>query len=554
MTLAPDTLRPETLAELENSLDQMKTANYFLRVALDQVPEGVLIVEAESHQTGGPQVLFSNAAAAVLVGVEPDKGLRGMTLSDLAVGDLDAATLLQSLNLAVENGGTHECECRLQNFYGQEPQRCRWRVRAVFNSLRKLLNFTVVISPAPVISASAAKTMPLKVDDLDASSDRLKKDNLAALAQGIAHDVNNLLGPVTVRLSDLVHKVSDRDPGLHEELQLIFSGLKRARQFTSQVVTACKARPQDKQPVDVAPIIEDTVKFASAGSNVHVNVRLGRQLRWAVADGTKVSQVLQNLILNGIQAMPQGGHMDVEAENVDIALGQDALLKPGLYLRLIVRDRGCGIAPENLGRLFRESFTTKTDGNGIGLTTCKRFIKDHEGDIRVTSRLNIGTEFTVLLPAVPPSAAEAAGIAPSKPADATPVPLKHGQGRVLIVDDEDDLRKVAHMILKRCGYEVVETDNGQDALKIYQSLARTGSTPDVVLMDLTLRGGMNGGETAAEILKFDPDARLVVTSGSVNEDVQNTFLEKGFVGVLPKPYEAGELTQAVHRIITMMQR
>jgi signal transduction histidine kinase/CheY-like chemotaxis protein len=552
MTLAPDTLRPETLAELEASLDQMKTANYFLRVALDQVPEGLLILEPEASRAHGPQILFSNAAAAVLVGVEPDKGLRGMTLGDLAVGDLDASTLLQSLNLAVENGGSHECECRLQNFYGQEPQRCRWRVRAVFNSLRKLLNFTILISPAPVVSAAAAKTMPLKADDLDTSSDQLKKDNLAALAQGIAHDVNNLLGPVTVRLSDLVQKTSGTDVGLQEELQLIFSGLKRAKQFTSQVVTACKARPQAKKPVDLLPLVRDTVKFASAGANVQVSVRLGDHLRWAVADGTKISQVLQNLILNGIQAMPQGGHMDVDVENMDIALGQDAVLKPGLYVRLSVRDRGYGIAPENLSRLFRESFTTKTDGNGIGLTTCKRFIKEHEGDIRVTSRVNVGTEFTVLLPAVP---APAPGVhSTSTPASAAPVPLKHGQGRVLIVDDEDDLRKVAHMILKRCGYEVVETDNGQDAIKIYQSLARTGTAPDVVLMDLTLRGGMNGGETAAEILKFDPEARLVVTSGSVNEEVQMLFLEKGFVGVLPKPYEAGELTQMVHRVITMMRR
>jgi len=556
MTLSPDTLRPETLAELEASLDQMKTANYFLRVALDQVPEGMLIIEPAASSAAGPQILFSNAAAAVLVGVEPDKGLRGMTLSDLAVGDLDAATLLQSLNLAVENGGSHECECRIQNFYGQEPQRCRWRVRAVFNSLRKLLNFTVLVSPSPVvaISAAAAKTVPLKADDLDASADQLKKDNLAALAQGIAHDVNNLLGPVTIRLSDLVQKANGFDPGLQEELQLIFSGLKRAKQFTSQVVTACKASPQarTKKPVDLVPLVRDTVKFAAAGANVQVNVRLGDTLRWAVADSTKVSQVLQNLILNGIQAMPQGGHMDVDVENMDIALGQDAVLKPGLYVRLAVRDRGCGIAPENLARLFRESFTTKTDGNGIGLTTCKRFIKEHEGDIRVTSRLNIGTEFTVLLPAVPPPAPESGAAA--APTVNTPVPLKHGQGRVLIVDDEDDLRKVAHMILKRCGFDVVETDNGQDAIKIYQSLARTGTTPDVVLMDLTLRGGMNGGETAAEILKFDPDARLVVTSGSVNEDVQMTFLEKGFVGVLAKPYEAGELTQMVHRVITMMRR
>ncbi len=560
MTLSPDSLRPETLATLEAGLDQMKTANYFLRVALDQVPEGVLIIEAEGFGGTAPKILFSNAAAAVLVGVEPDKGLRGMTLTDLATGEEEAAALLLSLDQAVENGGSHECECPIQNFYGHAPRNCRWRVRAVFNSLRKLLNYTLLVSPLPqvqpqlsaplVASAAAAKTGPLaRMDYLDAQSAQLKQDNLAALAQGIAHDVNNLLGPVTVRLSDLMQQV-DTQPALHDELQLIFSGLKRARQFTSQVVTACKAKPSKKQPVDFVPLIQDTVKFASAGSNVQVRVRMASGLNWPVADGVKISQVLQNLILNGIQSMPQGGYMDIEADNTEFALGQDALLKPGSYVRLAVRDRGCGIAPENLQRLFKETFTTKPDGNGIGLTTCRLFVKAHEGDIRVSSRLNVGTEFVVLLPAVaPPTTAPA-----RKPQDTAPVPLKHGQGRVLIVDDEDDLRKVAHMILKRCGYEVVECDNGQDAVKIYQSLARTATPPDVVLMDLTLRGGMNGGETAEQILRFDPDARLVVTSGSVNEEVQMTFLEKGFVGVLPKPYEAGELTQTVHRVVTMMRR
>lgn len=553
MTLSPEIQqRPEELVQLEASLEQMKTANYFLRVALDQVPEGLLIIEADAESS--PKILFSNAAAAALVGVEPEKGLRGMALTDLATGDEDASMLLQSLNQAVENGGTHECECKLQNFYGSPPRPCRWRVRAVFNSMRRLLNFTLLISPvpAPAVSAASTKTAPLKGDDLDAQSEQLKQDNLAALAQGIAHDVNNLLGPVTVRLSALLQQ-GDSNPRLFEDLQLIFAGLKRARQFTSQVVTACKARPNQKQPIDLAPLVADTVKFASAGSNVNVRVRMPPVLHWPVMDAVKISQVLQNLILNGIQAMPQGGYMDIEAENVELSLGEDLVLKPGSYVRLVVRDRGCGIAPDNLKRLFKETFSTKPDGNGIGLTTCKRFIKAHEGDIRVSSRLNLGTEFTVLLPAV----AAPMGTVQDTQARArehAPVPLRHGQGRVLIVDDEDDLRKVAHMILKRCGYDVVECDNGQDAVKIYQSLARTGTPPDVVLMDLTLRGGMNGGETAEQILRFDPDARLVVTSGSVNEDVQMTFLEKGFVGVLPKPYEAGELTQMVHQVVTMMAR
>ena len=551
-SLPTSSATPAAIAELEQGLEQLKVANYYLRVALDQVADGVVIVESEASDVkSGQKVLFSNAAAAMLAGADPEAGLRGLGLNDLVADIKDAATLQQGLRLAVEQGGCHECECQLLSLRTQTPVPSKWRVRAVFNSMRKLLNFTILISPAQVV-ASAAITKPEPkpaADDLDAQSAQLRKENLAALAQGIAHDVNNLLGPVTVRLSALIQQVQEH-PALAQELQLVFAGLKRAKQFTSQVVTASKSTPRKLESTDIVSLMRDTVEFAGAGSNVHVCVRSDENLRQAVADPVKLSQVLQNLVMNGIQAMPHGGYMDVQALNHLVGDAGDGKLKPGKHVRIIVRDRGCGIAKENLDRLFRESFTTKPDGNGIGLTTCKRFVDEMGGDIRVTSTPNIGTEFSVYLPA----AAGSGGTRPLAPADSAPVPLKHGKGKVLIVDDEDDLRKVAHMILTRCGYEVVQCDNGQDAVRIYQSLFRTGTPPDVVLMDLTLRGGMNGTETAAEILHLDPDARIVCTSGSVTEEVQMIFLERGFVGVLPKPYEAGELTQMVHRVATMMKR
>ena len=539
------------IAELEQGLEHLKVANYYLRVALDQVADGVVIVDSEATDLkSGQKVLFSNAAAAMLAGADPEAGLRGLGLNDLVADVKDAATLQQSLRLAVAQGGCHECECQLQSLRTQVPVPSRWRVRAVFNSMRKLLNFTILISPAQVAAAAAGPKLEPRpaTDDLDAQSAQLRKENLAALAQGIAHDVNNLLGPVTVRLSALIQQVQDH-PGLAHELQLVFAGLKRAKQFTSQVVTASKSSPRKLEPTDIVSLIRDTVEFAGAGSNVHVCVRNDDNLRQAIADPVKLSQVLQNLVMNGIQAMPHGGYMDVLASNLMVGPAGDGKLTPGRHVHIVVRDRGCGIAKENLARLFRESFTTKADGNGIGLTTCKRFIDEMGGDIRVTSTPNIGTEFSVFLPA-----AEGSDTRPLTPVNAPPVPLKHGKGKVLIVDDEDDLRKVAHMILTRCGYEVVQCDNGQDAVRIYQSLFRSGTPPDVVLMDLTLRGGMNGTETAAEILHLDPDARIVCTSGSVTEEVQMIFLERGFVGVLPKPYEAGELTQMVHRVATMMKR
>ncbi|MBK8092782.1 MAG: response regulator [Verrucomicrobiaceae bacterium] len=538
---------------LEQALEQIKSANFFLRTSLDQIPEGVMIVDtAVTDPKIGPQIIYSNSPAIILARASHETGLRGMGLAEIAASDADAARVMATLNLAVANAGCAECQAAVQSLGGNtDATLCTWRIRAVFTDMGRLLKFIVMLSPVPTTaSASAvpAAATASAVDDLDAQSLSLRKENLAALAQGITHDVNNLLGPAIVRLSALLPQLDGGSP-LGQELQLIFAGLKRAKQFTSQVVTACKARPRQNEPTDIAALVQDTVEFAGAGSNVRVRVNAEETLRPAVADPVKLSQVLQNLVMNGIQAMPHGGYMDVDARNIIVPAQGDGRLRGGMHVEITVRDRGCGITPENLQKLFRESFTTKADGNGIGLTTCKRFIDEMGGDIRVNSTPNVGTEFCVILPA----AAEG-GEKSSTPTSNAPVPLKHGKGTVLIVDDEDDLRRVAQMILKRCGYECVECDNGQDAVKIYQSLFRTGTPPDVVLMDLTLRGGMNGTETATEILALDRDARIVCTSGSVTEDVQMVFLERGFVGVLPKPYEAGELTQTVHRVATAMRR
>jgi hypothetical protein len=238
---------PAAIAELEQGLEHLKVANYYLRVALDQVADGVVIVESEATDPKcGPKVLFSNAAAAMLAGADPESGLRGLGLNDLVAGEKDASTLRQSLRLAVEQGGCHECECALQSLRTQTPVPSKWRVRAVFNGMRKLLNYTILISPAQQASATASSAKPEvkpAADDLDAQSAQLRKENLAALAQGIAHDVNNLLGPVTVRLSALIQQVQEH-PALANELQLVFAGLKRAKQFTSQVVTASRSAPR----------------------------------------------------------------------------------------------------------------------------------------------------------------------------------------------------------------------------------------------------------------------------------------------------------------------
>jgi signal transduction histidine kinase/CheY-like chemotaxis protein len=543
MTATPEISAQDPEVRPDHNLEQLKVANYYLRVALDQVPEGVILLEAGPLEGRGPKIMFSNAPAACLAGVEPGRGLRGLHLADLVANESDLPEMLAAFQTATEQGA-HECECALQSNYGGAAKPHRWRVRAVYNSMKRLLNFTLTLAPveqsAPVVEA--------KPEDLDTQSERLKTENLAALAKGIAHDINNLLVPVMARLSDVLPHIPQESP-LAKELGLAFAGLRRAKQYTSQVVKAAKAKPGKCEPTDICQVVRDSVQLSQSGANVAVNVSVEEGLCWAIADSVKVAQVLQNLVMNGIQAMPNGGHMEVEARNIIISPGQD-ILAPGMYVELTVRDRGTGISPENLNRLFSEVFSTKPDGNGIGLTTCKRFIEEHNGDIRVRSTVGVGTEFRVLLPGVPPLKKSAA----SDTVNHMPIPLRKGSGTVLIVDDEMDLRAIASNILLRCGYRVYECESGEDAIESYQKLSREGETPDVVLMDLTLRGGMSGTEATMEILRRDPEAKIVVTSGSVSDEVETVFLDQGFIGSLPKPYEAGELSHAVHRYVTMRER
>lgn len=524
----------------------MKLANHYLRVALDQVTEGVIMLDAGPLDGTGPRVLYSNVPVACLVGVEPGKGLRGLYLADLVASERDVVAILGALKDASE-GGAAECQAQIQTFYSRGSRYCTWRVKALHNSMKRLLNFTITVQPVPnefTLQPVEHGNQP-KGEDLDAQTERLRIENLAAMAQGIAHDVNNLLGPITAQLSFIMPQI-EKNTELGQTLDVVLAAVKRAKQFTSQVVKAAKARHSVKQPTELGEIIRDTVRLAQAGSNVDVRVKIKDDLRCAMADPIKITQVLQNLVLNGIQAMPSGGFMDVEAQNVEIRLGQDASLRPGTYVEIVVRDRGAGISPENLSRLFKESFTTKTDGNGIGLTTCKRFIDEHQGAIRVSSTLRVGTEFRILLPAAEkPAEKVTAAITPAR----TKTELQQGQGNVMIVDDDIQIRSIAAFILKRCGYTVYQCESGESAIKTYQHMSRNGEPVDVVLMDLTLRGGMEGLEASRAIWKFDPGARIIVSSGSVTDDVQRTFVDQGFFAILPKPYEANELSEAVYQAV-----
>jgi CheY-like chemotaxis protein len=369
---------------------------------------------------------------------------------------------------------------------------------------------------------------------------RLRDENLAMAACGMAHDVNNILSIISMRLSEAALGI----PANTHEKDLINEALvavRRADSLTKGVLNLSKNIPMKREPCDVGQIIRDTVPLVSGGQPVNISIHTEPGLSAAMVDASRVGQVLQNLVINGIQAMKGGGRMEIIARNAAIAQG-DPKLAPGRYVEVIVRDRGPGMPPELASRLFSESVTTKSNGNGVGLISCRRIIAEHGGDIRVSSLVGTGTEFSFFLPATNQAPARSREIASNA--------LIPGTGVILLVDDEKELLVATVAVLKRCGYRVYAVQSGEEAVQAYQRLERADVPVDAVLMDLTLSGGLSGAEAMKEIRLFDPRAKIIASSGGVVDQMLHELLDQGFADVLPKPYEAATVSQVVHRAMT----
>jgi two-component system cell cycle sensor histidine kinase/response regulator CckA len=242
-------------------------------------------------------------------------------------------------------------------------------------------------------------------------------------------------------------------------------------------------------------------------------------------------------LLYARQAIPEGGTIEVRAENV--VFDADSLpLRSGRYAMISVRDYGCGIAADVLPRIFDPYFTTKQSGNGLGLATVHAIIAKHEGHITVQSPPGLGTTFSIYLPAC----------AAAQPAEsAIGQPLKTGSGRILVMDDEEALRKLLAQILELLGYEVECAREGAEAIELYQRAKDSGHCFDAVLVDLTIPGGMGGKEVAARLREVDDSVIVIVSSGYSDTPIMSEFRSHGFNDVISKPWTPVQLSEVLRR-------
>ncbi len=404
--------------------------------------------------------------------------------------------------------------------------------------------FIIADSGAPIFDDESAIIGVVLVFRDTTERDRMEKEllkmeklqSLGVLAGGIAHDFNNFLTGIVGNLSLANLELQSGNP-IDRPLEEMEKAALRAKELTQQLLTFSKGGEPVKHTADIAGLVREAVQFALRGSNVRSDLRIDEDLRYADIDEGQIVQVLHNLVLNADQAMPEGGTITLRGINVALSLDNPYALPPGDYIKLSIEDQGMGIRPDHQKKVFDPYFTTKHKGSGLGLAVAYSVITKHDGRLTVDSRLGGGTTFTIFLPA---------SDKPLKPAAENQyLPFK-GSGSVLVMDDEDFIRDLAQRMLAAMGYRAVVVPDGQSALDRYRQAQNEGDPFDMVILDLTVPGGMGGEETLQHLRELDPEVRAIVSSGYANDPIMAHYQEYGFCGAVKKPY----LLKDIHHTLT----
>jgi len=366
-----------------------------------------------------------------------------------------------------------------------------------------------------------------------------KLESLGILAAGLAHDFNNLLTPVLANIA-IARTYGNLDPQICELLADAETSTLRAKGLTDQLLTFAKGGAPIKQPVDLSSLLRETASFALTGCDAVCEYSLADDLWPAEVDQVQIGQVVHNMVINAHQAMPQGGGIKIRAENLTLGENEHLNLKGGRYVAVSIQDEGHGIPQEQLSKIFDPFFTTRERGRGLGLSSCLSIITRHDGHVHVDSTEGVGTIFHFYLPASenqPETSEKAKGN-----------PIK-GEGHILLIDDEEIVRKATRGVLTRLGYRVRAAKDHESGVHLYQKAMEDKHPFDAVIMDLEIPRSMGGREAIKKLKTMDRDVKAIVSSGYSDDRTLSKFREHGFCGVLAKPYAIEDLARLLHNVL-----
>jgi PAS domain S-box-containing protein len=370
-----------------------------------------------------------------------------------------------------------------------------------------------------------------------------KLESIGTLAGGIAHDFNNLLQGIFgyISIAKLTFDQKEKSLAMLAQAE---KALHQAVNLTSQLLTFSKGGKPVKKVFDLRQVIENSAAFALSGSNNTYEIITDEALRAVEADEGQIGQVIQNIVLNADQSMPLGGVIRISVRNTTASAVAPLEGLQGDLVEISIRDQGTGIPAEHLTRIFDPYFTTKEKGSGLGLATSYSIIRNHGGIINVVSEPGKGTTFSVYLPA-----SDSEKTISEAPAVSSVV----RKGTILVMDDEDLIRNSVGELIMALGHDVDLAENGEAAIEQYQTAMKAGTPYDIVILDLTVRGGLGGRETIERLLAIDSGVRAIVSSGYSGDAVLSDYHKYGFKTRLTKPYKLGELRDALNALLTLIK-
>jgi CheY-like chemotaxis protein len=332
---------------------------------------------------------------------------------------------------------------------------------------------------------------------------------------------------------------------MQDGLQQIMAASERAAKLTQQLLTFSRRDVSEARDIDLADVTDGMSKLLRRvlGEDLALETRVAHALPLVHADPGMMEQVLMNLAVNARDAMPDGGRLLISLDVVEIGAGdvaRRARAVAGRFVRLLVRDTGCGIPPQDISRIFEPFFTTKEagKGTGLGLATVFGIVERHHGWIDVTSAVGDGTTFEIFLPAL-------AAARPASPRK-SPVPeILCGTESILLVEDDRAVRALARLSLEHCGYRVYEAESPVTALALWETLT---APVDLLLTDLVMPGGMSGRELAELLVERQPGLKVIYSSGYSSEIVRPELLKPGY-GFLQKPYHLAQMAATIRRCL-----
>jgi two-component system, cell cycle sensor histidine kinase and response regulator CckA len=429
----------------------------------------------------------------------------------------------------------------LQDCASGDPARMRWEEVEIARQGAGTASVTAQNTPIP-----GQNLMVSTVWDVTESR-RMEEDlrrahileSLGLLAGGIAHDFNNVLTGVTGNLA-LLQRLLDKDSAEYEIASEAQHAAAKTKGLTQQLMTFAQGGVPVKEVASVEGLLRETTGLSLRGASTLPEYHFAEDLHPVELDIGQIGQVIQNLVLNADQAMPNGGTLRISAENVEVAGDSGLSLEPGTYVKVSVEDQGVGISESILSQVFDPYFSTKETGHGLGLPIVHSIISRHQGSMSVRSEIDVGTTFEFYLPA-------SQGKVVSTPE--RDVEVSVGTGRILLMDDEEMVRQTVGRMLELLGYEVESVHDGAGALRAYEGALESDKPFDVVIMDLTIPGGMGGREAVVRLHEIDPDARVIVSSGYAHDPVISDYEAYGFVGAVSKPVDMDELAETLGALL-----